>query len=290
MLYETSQVPPDCPSTAAVKRRRRLGVSLRMLMLLVLGVGGSLGWICYRARVQREAVSAIERAGGAVQYDWQLDLYASTPRHAPTQLGTPGWLRRHLGPGFFEEVTWVSFFAKGQCELELDDTIMFDIGCLPRLQVLSVAKPNVVTDAGLANLKHLGDLKILNIVSRGLTNTGLVHLRDLRKLEYLQMVNTQITDLESLRNLSRLQELYLLGSRVDDTGLAPIEKLNRLRRLAFFDTGITDHGLARLAVLKQCRTIELEGTQVTVEGAAAMRAKCPWMTIILRPHGWSNQH
>jgi hypothetical protein len=45
-----------------------------MLMLLVLMVGGSLGWICYRARVQRKAVAAIEAAGGDLIFDWQAGL------------------------------------------------------------------------------------------------------------------------------------------------------------------------------------------------------------------------
>jgi hypothetical protein len=40
-------------------------------MILIIIVGGGLGWIVHRARVQRDIVAAIERAGGSVNYDWE---------------------------------------------------------------------------------------------------------------------------------------------------------------------------------------------------------------------------
>jgi hypothetical protein len=61
--------PSDQADTAPAlpsKRRKRFGLSLRLLMLLVLLLGGGMGWLAYRARVRREAVAAIEAAGGTV--------------------------------------------------------------------------------------------------------------------------------------------------------------------------------------------------------------------------------
>ena len=52
---------------------RSLRFSLRGLIVVVLIIGGSLGWVVHRARVQRRAVAAIEKAGGTVEYegrDW----------------------------------------------------------------------------------------------------------------------------------------------------------------------------------------------------------------------------
>ena len=54
-------------------RRLRTGLSLRVLMALVLATGGGLGWVVYRARVQRAAVAAIVAAGGSVRYSWDFD-------------------------------------------------------------------------------------------------------------------------------------------------------------------------------------------------------------------------
>jgi hypothetical protein len=45
-----------------------LRFSVRGLIVLVLLVGGWLGWIVRNARIQREAVAAIERAGRHVAY------------------------------------------------------------------------------------------------------------------------------------------------------------------------------------------------------------------------------
>ena len=52
--------------------RRRLSLSLRESMLLVLGLGLWLGWQARLAREQREAVAAIEEYGGFVRFDWEF--------------------------------------------------------------------------------------------------------------------------------------------------------------------------------------------------------------------------
>jgi hypothetical protein len=50
----------------------RLSISVRAMMVLVLLIGGGLGWIVQRARVQREAAAAIVRGGGRVYYDSEV--------------------------------------------------------------------------------------------------------------------------------------------------------------------------------------------------------------------------
>ena len=51
--------------------RRLQRFSVRGMIVVVLLVGGSLGWFVRSARIQREAVAAIEKAGGGVSYDWE---------------------------------------------------------------------------------------------------------------------------------------------------------------------------------------------------------------------------
>jgi hypothetical protein len=51
--------------------QRRIRLSVRALMILIMIVGGGLGRIVHRARVQRDIVAAIDRAGGSVDYDWE---------------------------------------------------------------------------------------------------------------------------------------------------------------------------------------------------------------------------
>jgi hypothetical protein len=40
-------------------------------MILVLIIGGWLAWMVRRAQLQRNAVEAIVRGGGSVEYDWE---------------------------------------------------------------------------------------------------------------------------------------------------------------------------------------------------------------------------
>jgi len=79
-----------------------------MAFVLLFGVG--LGWIVYRARVQRDAVAAIERAEGTVWYEWQWRngkpvLNGRTP--------CPQWLIDLVGVDYFGSVVRVSLAQVG---------------------------------------------------------------------------------------------------------------------------------------------------------------------------------
>jgi len=94
----------------------RVRISVRVLMLLVLVVGGVLGWIVHRARVQRDAVAAIEREGGKVYLDWEIEVFPSRAvGQAAYQLTPngksrwPKWLLDQLGVDYFANVKGVIF-------------------------------------------------------------------------------------------------------------------------------------------------------------------------------------
>jgi hypothetical protein len=61
---------PDQPLWRSWFRRPRL--SVRASMVLVLLLGGGIGWVVRIARIQRGAVAAIQRAGGRVWYSWEF--------------------------------------------------------------------------------------------------------------------------------------------------------------------------------------------------------------------------
>jgi hypothetical protein len=52
-------------------RRRYLRFSVRGLIVLALVIAAGLGWVVRQAHIQRDAVAAIKKAGGWVQYDWE---------------------------------------------------------------------------------------------------------------------------------------------------------------------------------------------------------------------------
>jgi hypothetical protein len=74
--------------------RRYLRFSVRGLIFLVLVIGIGLGWLVRSARIQREAVVAIEKAGGHVTYDWAFINGTSVAGGKPW---APQWLVDTLG-------------------------------------------------------------------------------------------------------------------------------------------------------------------------------------------------
>ena len=79
---------------------------MRGLIVLVLVVGTGLGWLVRSARIQREAVTAITKAGGSVQYNWEW------ADGKPIAGGTP-WVPKRMidliGVDYLGHVTRVSY-------------------------------------------------------------------------------------------------------------------------------------------------------------------------------------
>lgn len=97
------------PSGVVSRRRNWLSFSLRTFLLVNLFMGvclGVVGIIVLRARRQREAVDEVQRLGGTVMYDH----HEVDPRMWSTVGKPPGpkWLRRLLGPEYFDRPNYVS--------------------------------------------------------------------------------------------------------------------------------------------------------------------------------------
>ena len=257
--------PPFDTGSMETSTRRRLATlrfSVRGLIVPVLLAGSILGWIVNQAHVQREAVAAIRRANGDVEYN--LD-----PNRSPWWLR---WLADRLGIDYVSHVTLVILVGVGpdgpstgaeldqvvhlkqieQLELwesSVNDGRLADLEGLTRLRTLCLHKTRVgdkglanlkglpalrslwlnrsaVTDAGLAHLKHRTDLEVLALWRTSVTDAGLVHLKGLINLKSLILADTQITDagLVHLRGLKRLQELEVSNTRVTDTAVRELQR------------------------------------------------------------------
>ena len=172
------------------------------------------------ARVQREAVSAIERAGGSVSYD--VDWIDGT--YVVNDTSWPQWLTDALGRNYLESVTRV------EAHRGVGDAEMRHIGRLKRLVALQIAADDV-TDAGLSQIQGLSRLRWLDLhAGSKLTAAALRHIEPLSNLEALNLVNFPVTDdkLAHLAGLTRLRWLWLSGPSITDTGLAHLEHLNQL--------------------------------------------------------------
>ena len=178
-------------SAVAVARpwRGYLRLSVRGLIVVVLLVGGWFGWEVRSARIQREAVVAIEEAGGSVKYDWEWSNGKSIPGGKPW---SPRWLVDLIGIDYFGHVTAVVFFELGMTKQSgfdlLNDTVIVQVGRLTELERLDLYGSPIteagvgqrfanVTDAGLVHLKGLANVSSLNLMGAKITDTGLLHLK-----------------------------------------------------------------------------------------------------------------
>jgi hypothetical protein len=172
------------PSIDSWRRYRHL--SLRSLLVLVLVIGGWLGWMVHSARVQREAVAAIQKIEGTARYDWERKDGCSLPNGKPWW---PTWLVDQIGIDYFGHVTRVRLVATHQ----LSETELNHISHLSRLEELDLHR-SPVTDAGLAHLAGLTDLQSLILFHTEVSDAGLLHLRGLSRLRSLSLESTKVTD------------------------------------------------------------------------------------------------
>ena len=103
------QAPPK-------SRRRRLRLSVRGLIVLVLIICAGLGWVVRSARIQREAVAAIEHSGGGASYSWEWSDGKGSWGGRPW---APQWLVDLIGVDYFGHVTGGSL-----AETETDSAVV----------------------------------------------------------------------------------------------------------------------------------------------------------------------
>jgi len=157
-------------------------------MALVLVLGGGYGWVVHQAQEQRDAVAAIKKAGGDVVYDWQTRLFGLR-EPGPW---APKWLVDRIGVDYFGNV--VEVWLAGPRIQGAEEALAY-IGHFRRLEALWLGPPTM-TDAGLAYLQGLTNLKLLNIslTDTRVTDAGLVHLKGLAGIERLTLTGTSVTD------------------------------------------------------------------------------------------------
>jgi Leucine rich repeat/Leucine Rich repeat len=118
-----------------------------------------------------------------------------------------------------------------------------------------------VTDAELAPLESLPNLRVLNLVGAQVTDAGLAHVQRLTKLRKLYLAGTPITDagLARLEDLPRLQVLDLAKTKITDAGLEHLADLPRLQILDLSHTAVTGAGLEHLKKLDDLKELHLLG-------------------------------
>ena len=259
-------------------QRRRLRITLRVIMALVAFLTLPLAWVANHARTQGRALSAISRAGGFVIYGFQrspdgIILVEITPDPAPE------WLRRYVPPHYYRDFNVVSLRGA-----HADDATLGAIEGLGQVEELYLHN-GAITDAGLAHLRGLKHLKFLDLTGTPVTDAGLVHLAGLQELCYLNLSETRVTDagLAHLTGLRELRSLLLDGTRVTDAGLAHLAGLDQLIKLSLDRTQVGDGGLEHLRSNERLISVSLSGTRVSPERIAKLKKDMPKLKYVQGP-------
>jgi internalin A len=268
-MIETSQTK--------LRPRSRLRLTLGGMMLIVLLIGGWLGWMVHRAKVQREAVAAIVKAGGNVLYDWEL---GKPPGAKPNG---PKWLRDLIGIDYFDTVVAINANRPA-----VDDAVVAHIGRLTHVTFLGL-QDSTVTDVGLAKLAGLHKLRNLLLRTPNVNGSSFRHLSGLRGLCNLHFVMTPITDenLAYLLPLTSIQKLSLFDTRITDAGMKDLARMSGLQKIWLQTSGVGDEGLRELGRHRGPLTVELSSrankrvkTRITPQGIEAMKKLAPKLVIV----------
>jgi Leucine-rich repeat (LRR) protein len=166
---------------------------------------------------QSRAVAQIEKAGGIVMFDEKLPERPATAVDFHENTATDACLAALARLPQLQRLRIVSSSKSAIVKLIIDS---------PR-----------ITEAGLANLKDLGNLRQLALSGNNITDAALAHLAGLRQLEELTLDGENITDaglahVAQLPNLQKLTIAEIDGERITDAGLARLAELKILKSLA----------------------------------------------------------
>ena len=166
-------------------------------MVIVVILGGWLGWIVRCARIQRNAVAAVleakARTGyGGVFYDWQ---FKDGKFNGKGQPWWPAWLVKRIGVDYFQRVTWI-YLAE-------------------------------VSEEELSRIIRLNNLEKLDLIGPSWDDNSLMKIKDMEGVRTLFIKKCPITDfgLGQMRLMKGLRKLYLLNTLATDVGLEELKKV-----------------------------------------------------------------
>jgi hypothetical protein len=105
-----------------------------------------------------------------------------------------------------------------------------------------------ISDEALAALRHVPELRWLQLQGTQISDDSLRHLSPLTQLTRLHLERTPIGDkgVAHLAGLTHLEYLNLYGTQVSDQSIDTLARMTSLKNLYVWQTGITDGGIARL--------------------------------------------
>jgi len=131
-----------------------------------------------------------------------------------------------------EHVMSLSIYDRG-----VSDEDLAGLAGMKQLKFLELNHNPRVTDAGIATLSGLENLRVLDLTSTSVTGIGLKDRSDMVSLYQLNLADCPVTDesLAAIPRFPKLEELLLAGTEVTDTGLMGLVGWHSLRRVLWSD-------------------------------------------------------
>lgn len=158
----------------------------------------------------------------------------------------------------------------------LNSELLLLLPALPHLERLIV--PSTVTDDDLKLIGHCKSLRELNcFYATEITDAGVAELEDLHQLKKLALVKTAVTDrgVAFLAHLPNLTAISLDETAVGDRGAEILASMPRLEYVSLGSTRVTDAGLRHLEKLTNLKYLGLPRTGISPEAVASLKIQLP---------------
>jgi Leucine Rich repeat len=277
-------------------RPRWLRFSLRTLLVMMTVLCVWLGIQVNAARRQKQAVEAILKAGGSVNYTYQLRPdadrfvgpgFSMFPCARNASIPGPTWLRKLIGDDYFRTAFQVQIALNDE---DSSKAAIRAIANLPTIRCVSLIvreRDSKVQDSVLAPLGRLTKLERLSLRDTQVSGEFLSQLDNPAGMVQLSITglvhNIDDAAMAQIGKMTNLEVLDLLNcNQVTDAGLVHLSKLTSLKvvSLQFFGR-ITDAGLKHLAGLNRLTDVFVGGG-VTANGIRELQLSLP-NTLITGP-------
>lgn len=241
----------------AIYKRRKLKFALRSVFLAIAALSFPLGLLVNSAHKQERAVVEVLRAGGKVAYAHQVSAgpqdrhlyFYQIPLNARAAPPGPEWLRRIVGDQYFIKVVAVWLPSRPS------ERVLEYLQYLPHL-IFVDAGSSEIANADVTLLSKAASIEELHLTSTPLTDDGIACLRPLSHVRILDLYGTHVTsagimalkpDILSHDGLVTLDVLDLGCTDVSDDVIDTLlNNFHELARVNVGGTSVTEEARVRL--------------------------------------------
>lgn len=260
------------PSPPSHRRWLRFSIRSLLFIMFVIAVFSALfGKEIVRTQTERPIVAQIRAAGGSAYYDFQATDITKSPPGSPI-------VRSMLGDDIYATVNVVLLD-----DPKTTDANVAELHKLADLRDVSVSGYGV-TDKCIPSLLRIKHLSSLNLYSTSITSQGLSRLSQAKTLQQLFLYGDSVTDahLKRLGTFPSLQKLQVFRAPISDRGIKSIGSVTSLQELQIGSTStVTDKGilhLARLTDLECLILLDCDLTDVSMTAISEMtELKALWI-------------